>query len=159
VHLGQLWTTEARKKSTSALLESIESGSFVPRKGELHHQWTGGYQAARERSRLSGKQVERTRKYRKNNPDKVREFSSKRRGRKTGKLPKGTVLRIGELQRWKCAICSVGIKEKFHTDHVMPLAREGKHEPLNIQLLCPTCNTKKSAKDPIAFMQSRGFLL
>ena len=29
----------------------------------------------------------------------------------------------------------------------------------NIQLLRATCNTSKGAKDPIEFMQSRGFLL
>jgi hypothetical protein len=30
---------------------------------------------------------------------------------------------------------------------------------LNVQLLCPPCNLKKHAKDPIQFMQERGFLL
>ncbi|MBC7680751.1 MAG: HNH endonuclease [Ferruginibacter sp.] len=157
--IGQLWTPDARVKAVSAVAKSIEDGLFTPKKGVLHPQWTGGYEAARDRSRLSGKDSERTRNYRKNNPEKVREFSSKRRGLKTGALPSGTVSRIGMLQRWMCAICTAGIKGKFHADHITPLARGGKHEPLNIQLLCPTCNVRKSAKDPIDYMQSRGFLL
>ena len=155
----KLWTTDARIKAASAIEKSIEDGLFTPKKGPLHRQWTGGYEAARERARLSGKDAERTKAYRKNNPEKIREFSSKRKGLKTGKLPRGTVLRIGELQRWMCPICTDGIKSKFHMDHIIPLARGGKHEPLNIQLLCPTCNVSKSAKDPVLYMQSRGFLL
>ena len=41
----------------------------------------------------------------------------------------------------------------------MPLARGGKHEASNLQLLCPPCNMSKNAKHPIDFMQQRGFLL
>jgi hypothetical protein len=33
------------------------------------------------------------------------------------------------------------------------------HTDFNVQLLCATCNLNKNAKDPIDFMQSRGFLL
>ena len=46
-----------------------------------------------------------------------------------------------------------------HVDHIVPLAKGGQHVASNIQILCPTCNVRKSAKDPIDFMQSRGFLL
>lgn len=48
-----------------------------------------------------------------------------------------------------CKTCSI---EK-------PLARGGTNQRTNLQLLCPPCNLSKSAKDPIDFMQSRGFLL
>ena len=40
-----------------------------------------------------------------------------------------------------------------------PLALGGSNDKANLQLLCPTCNAKKSAKHPIDFMQSRGLLL
>jgi len=63
------------------------------------------------------------------------------------------------MQRWKCAVCAVGIKDNYHLDHITPLARGGKHEPRNLQLLCPTCNVRKSAKDPIAYMRELGRLL
>ena len=42
---------------------------------------------------------------------------------------------------------------------IKPLARGGTNQRTNLQLLCPPCNLSKSAKDPIDFMQSRGFLL
>ncbi len=44
-------------------------------------------------------------------------------------------------------------------DHVISLAAGGEHAPLNIQLLCKTCNLKKSAKHPVDFMQQMGKLL
>lgn len=47
----------------------------------------------------------------------------------------------------------------YHVDHIQPLALGGSNDKTNLQLLCPTCNTKKSAKHPIDFMQSRGLLL
>lgn len=41
----------------------------------------------------------------------------------------------------------------------MPLAKGGEHTPFNIQLLCPRCNVRKSAKHPVDFMQENGYLL
>lgn len=63
------------------------------------------------------------------------------------------------LQRGKCACCRTSIKDGYHVDHIMPLAKEGGNDRFNLQLLCPTCNLQKSAKHPVDFMQSRGFLL
>ncbi|MFZ1365737.1 MAG: HNH endonuclease signature motif containing protein, partial [Brachymonas denitrificans] len=63
------------------------------------------------------------------------------------------------LQRGKCACCRTSIKRCYHVDHIEPLARGGSNDRTNLQLLCPTCNTRKSAKHPIEFMQSRGLLL
>lgn len=40
----------------------------------------------------------------------------------------------------------------------MPIARGGSNTDDNVQLLCPACNLKKSAKHPVDFMQERGFL-
>jgi 5-methylcytosine-specific restriction endonuclease McrA len=47
----------------------------------------------------------------------------------------------------------------YHLDHIIPLARGGKNEDRNMQVTCPTCNRQKHSKDPIEFMQSRGYLL
>jgi len=44
-------------------------------------------------------------------------------------------------------------------DHIVPLAKGGKNIDSNIQLTCPKCNLEKNSKDPIEFMQSRGYLL
>jgi 5-methylcytosine-specific restriction endonuclease McrA len=47
----------------------------------------------------------------------------------------------------------------YHLDHIVSLKRGGDNVDSNMQLLTKRCNQNKSAKDPIAFMQSRGFLL
>lgn len=104
---------------------------------------------------------EQTRSYRARNPEMMRESKRRRSAAKEpGKrLPRGTVKRLGEAQRWRCAACACDISSNYHLDHVMPLALGGRHEPGNLQLLCPPCNLCKSAKHPIDFMQQRGFLL
>lgn len=62
-------------------------------------------------------------------------------------------------QKGKCPWCKVSLKAGYHIDHHMPLARGGTNDISNIQLLCADCNRRKSHKHPIAFAQSRGFLL
>jgi 5-methylcytosine-specific restriction endonuclease McrA len=101
----------------------------------------------------------RTKAYRAANPDKVREFAQSRSRRKFGRLPRGTVASLYKMQRGTCPVCRRALGNSYHTDHIVPLARGGKHEPGNIQLLCGPCNVRKSAKDPVVFMQERGYLL
>lgn len=153
------FTDEANRKRAETRRRLIDAGMFEHLKGPGNPRWNGGAKACRARLQESGKLAEWTRAYRKANPDKVREFNKNRNNRMTGRLPRGTVKRIGELQKWKCAICRKGIKKHYHVDHIIPLARGGEHAPHNIQLCCPTCNVRKSAKDPIEYMQSIGRLL
>jgi 5-methylcytosine-specific restriction endonuclease McrA len=97
------------------------------------------------------------------NPLASRRLRHSKRARKKangGKLSPGIALKLFSLQRGKCAICKKSLRKTgFHLDHVIPLSRGGANIDRNIQLTCPTCNIKKGSKDPIAFMQSRGFLL
>ena len=77
-----------------------------------------------------------------------------------GKLSTGLVAKLLMLQRGKCACgCGKPLNNEFHMDHRMPIAKGGRHHDDNMQLLLPLCNMQKNAKDPIDFMQSRGFLL
>ncbi len=122
-------------------------------------RWRGGRAESVRRRIESGAANDSTRRYRAANPERVREFSRRRKGRKTGRLPRGTVATIFKNQRGRCAVCRTKLGSSYHTDHIMPLAKGGEHAALNIQLLCATCNVRKSAKDPIKFMQERGFLL
>jgi 5-methylcytosine-specific restriction endonuclease McrA len=63
-------------------------------------------------------------------------------------------------QGGKCAVCRVRVGVKsYHRDHIVPLSRGGSNFISNIQILCPGCNMEKGAKNPIEFMQSRGYLL
>lgn len=135
-----------------------ERGEINYPRGEAHPSWKGGVEAQKERRRP--KMAASLRKYRKANPHKVREWKHRRsNGKVLPRLPYGTIPRLGELQRWKCAICRIGIKCAYHVDHIMPIAKGGKHEPRNLQLLCATCNVRKNSKDPIAYMQEVGRLL
>lgn len=146
-----------RKAHEARQLALAKSQGAWYKSGAEHPSWKGGRAASMERRR--DKDRENLRRYRAANRDKVREFVNRRGGRKIGRLPKGTVGRIGALQQWKCAICRVSVKDAYHVDHIMPLAKGGKHEAANIQILCPSCNVRKSAKHPVDFMQERGFLL
>jgi 5-methylcytosine-specific restriction endonuclease McrA len=69
------------------------------------------------------------------------------------------IKRLFSLQRGHCAACRKSIKPGYEIDHIIALARGGSNYPSNLQLLCPKCNAQKHAKDPIDFMQSRGYLL
>lgn len=96
----------------------------------------------------------------KNNPEKIKIKNQKRRTAKsTGSLTATHIKAMYISQKEKCPVCKKSIKDKYHIDHVTPLAKGGSNDIENIQLLCPFCNLSKGAKDPIEFMQSRGFLL
>jgi 5-methylcytosine-specific restriction endonuclease McrA len=99
----------------------------------------------------------------KNNPKKMRIIYHNKRARKKangGGLSPGVVEKLLVFQKNRCAICRASLKKiGYHLDHIVPLARGGKNIDSNAQLACPTCNMQKNAKDPIAFMQSRGYLL
>jgi len=150
---------EVRAAAAETRRESIATGRVVPPRGDQKPNWKGGPAARQRRLLESGKAAAKVRKYRAANPHKIKEFSQRRKGRKLGRLPRGTIPRIGEAQRWKCAICRTGIKAGYHVDHIEPLKRGGQHVPANVQLLCETCNVRKNAKDPIDYMRSLGRLL
>jgi 5-methylcytosine-specific restriction endonuclease McrA len=52
-----------------------------------------------------------------------------------------------------CFWCEADCADKFHIDHVMPLARGGKHQVANLCIACPRCNLRKNAKHPDNFRQ------
>lgn len=154
-------TPESLRKGQETRKRREASGELVRPKGEANKQWRGGPKASRERQIADGRSAAYRRAYRAKNPHKVREFAIRRKNAKGHgtKLPPGTVQRIGDLQKWKCAICRVSIRKSYHMDHIMPFKRGGTHEPRNIQLLCPTCNVRKNSKDPVTYMQELGRLI
>lgn len=153
----QINAPEVQGKAVANRRASIAKNGTKHKHGVLSASWMGGKEASTARGRPKAR--ESLNKYRKNNPEKVREFTQRRKGRILGSLPKGLLKKIGDSQKWMCVVCRASIKSFYHMDHVMPLAKGGKHEATNIQLLCPSCNVRKSAKHPIDFMQERGFLL
>lgn len=96
------------------------------------------------------------------NPEKRAALENVRRTRKAGSGGKFTAAQIATLhskQRGRCACCSTNLKGRFHRDHIMPVALGGSSDITNIQLLCPTCNSRKGAKHPIEHAQELGRLL
>jgi len=101
-------------------------------------------------------------KWKDNNKDAVRSGTRNRRATKKnadGSHTKEDIAFLMQKQKHKCAVCKCCVKTKFHVDHIKPIARGGSNDRKNLQILCPPCNMKKGAKDPIDFMQGNGFLL
>jgi len=150
---------EVRERARKTFLRKLAAGEVTVHRGPDNPMWRGGLEASKKRRIESGKSAAYCRKYRKENPERAREWAKARRGKLETRLPRGTIKRIGEMQRWQCGICRCSIKRDYHIDHITPLKLNGKHEPANIQLLCPSCNVRKSAKHPVDYMQERGYLL
>lgn len=100
------------------------------------------------------------------NPEKRAANKRNRRARtrnSDGSHTAADVRAIFDNQGGLCANCHAKLfksgKQKFHVDHIMPLALSGSNRPENLQCLCPPCNLSKGAKHPIDFAQSMGKLL
>lgn len=157
--LAAINAPHAKAKSVASRKKNIKDGSTVLPTGSSNKRWHGGLQATRQRRQENGRARAEARSYYARNKDKAREKSIRRHGMCSQPLPQGTVKRLGASQRWKCAACAVDIRKQYHLDHIVALSKGGKHDPINLQLLCPRCNVRKSAKHPVEFMQEMGFLL
>lgn len=106
------------------------------------------------------KWLESKRKWSKANLDLLRDKSARRRAKTNGgRLSRGIAQKLLRLQKGRCVACSADIRSGYQIDHIVPIALGGSHVDSNIQLLCPRCNRKKGAKDPIRFAQENGRLL
>lgn len=130
-----------------------------------------------QRAKESGKPLERARRYRaekpehfaakskrwrQSNPDKVRVLDANKKQRRRGvegTVTKAEIDAILKAQRHRCAWCATSIRRHRHMDHIQPIARGGKNVASNIQGLCPPCNQRKHAADPLDFARREGRLL
>lgn len=129
------------------------------------------------------------RRWQQANPDKMREYDRRRREKNPEKAAarlealtakqaykdasrtnrrsrvrgnRGTVTgaalqSVKDRARGRCANC--GKRRKLEYDHIVPLARGGRHDAKNLQMLCRPCNVEKHARDPIEWAQDNGRLL
>lgn len=109
------------------------------------------------------KRVASSLKWQKTNLEAVRTIHAARRARKNaapGQHTAADIKALFVLQKGKCICCRVSLDDGYHVDHIYPLSKDdSSNDKYNLQLLCQPCNNQKSAKDPITFMQSRGFLI
>jgi 5-methylcytosine-specific restriction endonuclease McrA len=110
--------------------------------------------------------IAKTNRYRLENYDAVLQVLRNRRARKKnaqGSHTKKDIETLLLLQKHKCASCTKKLKlsgkGKYHIDHITSLARGGSNDKYNLQILCPECNLRKHAKDPIDWAQKNGRLL
>jgi 5-methylcytosine-specific restriction endonuclease McrA len=138
-----------RTKSTTAAYYAANS----ERKKAYSKAW-GEANPERKKEKLTA--------WREANPEARRIHEHNRRARKRengGNLSKGLTKKLFKLQNGKCPCCQQPLGNDFNLDHIVPLALGGSNTDENIQLLRKQCNNQKSAKHPIDFMQSKGFLL
>jgi len=135
---------KAQKKAKIAWKKRHELMPII-KKGEENPNWKGGKKATYERRKNIG--ILRTYYHNRRNKGGFK------------KMPADVVEELGNLQKWKCGICNCNIKNNYNIDHIIPIASGGGNEKTNLQLTCKKCNSQKGAKDPIDFMQSKGFLI
>lgn len=133
----------AREKQRVARLASVDSWAHKCR-GERSPRWKGGRKATYERMKAAGC---------------IRNANNKRRDKRKRSLARGVIPRLERLQRMKCANCRACLRRGYHLDHIVPISKGGAHEERNVQLLCPPCNRRKSARMPIEWAQLNGRLL
>lgn len=115
-----------------------------------------------EKKKLSGKAWRTSHPEFKPKPETKRAVYNNRRARiknAEGRFTTSDVTRIRRAQRDKCAMCRANLRGRWHTDHITPLFLGGTNWPSNIQLLCRSCNLRKSWKDPIIFSRELGLLI
>lgn len=112
------------------------------------------------------KVAEKDRRYRAAHPETISGHRRTRRARKLnaeGKHTADEVRLIFQSQRGLCANCKTKLStdgdNKYHIDHVMPLALGGSNWPENLQCLCHKCNLSKGSKHPDIWAKENGRML
>lgn len=119
--------------------------------------WTANWHAKNREKNLA-----RMKAWRDSHPESSRIHNHNRASRirfNGGRLSPGLTDKLFKLQCGRCVCCGDPLGKTYQLDHIVPLARGGSNEDWNMQLLTRNCNREKHAKDPITFMQKRGFLL
>ena len=137
-------------------ISAYKASYRVKSAAQLRVKKAADYEKNKERISVRAKEWARS------NPAKCAAYRANRRARKMangGSLSPDIVTRLYKLQRGMCACCGQQLGDDYHLDHRVPLSRGGVNEDGNMQLLRQRCNNQKHAKDPIEFMQERGFLI
>lgn len=167
LELGRRWNLENRERVKErnrqyreANRESLISQSreyYTENRKALLTQKQEYYLANRDKIILAHKE-----RYKSLDPEilkVLRRNAKAKRKSAEGEHSLGEITDLFERQKGKCANCRKGLKGGYHADHIVPIALGGSNYISNIQLLCPTCNLKKHAKDPVEWANENGRLL
>ena len=101
--------------------------------------------------------AEARKEYRARNREKCREWANERKAKQRaggGGLSRGYVVTLFKRQCGLCVACHADLQVTGkHIDHIVAISNGGLHCDENVQLLCPTCNRRKSAKDFDVFLR------
>jgi 5-methylcytosine-specific restriction endonuclease McrA len=88
--------------------------------------------------------------YRLEHPEEYKEYNLQYRHALRaggGRMSKGYSKRLMIEQNGMCNACKCDLSISGHElDHIVPISKGGPHCDANVQLLCPPCNRRKSAK-------------
>ena len=99
-------------------------------------------------------------RWRRSNMETFRGYVRNRRARKvaSGRLSSGLIERLLREQNGACLYCGADLfVVERHLDHRMPLKLGGTNTDDNMQLLCRSCNCRKSAKHPEIYEKEIGY--
>lgn len=173
---------KARSETYKARKTELSKKRYAEKKDEYAKHWANYYAENKESLNKKNKvwreaNRERLEQYRIENSDRIYQYRARhykenydyylirnRARRAAERSAEGThskkdIELLERKQKGRCAFCVKPISSGYHVDHIVPLALGGGNGPENLQLLCPTCNLKKGAKDPIEWRRQNGMLL
>lgn len=116
---------------------------------ELNAEWREKNAERRRAYHAQDHFREKRRLYKQANPEVVNLYNAKRRERKYGTISELTPeerARVDAIYRQRDAVSQwTGLK--YEVDHIIPLARGGKHHPDNLQLLTEAENRSKGVSN------------
>ncbi len=95
--------------------------------------------------------LRRAREWAKRNPEHKAALTRNRRARlkdAEGRHTADDVRLLLHVQDGCCAMCGADVTVERHVDHIVPISKGGRNDILNLQILCPSCNMRKSDKMP-----------
>jgi 5-methylcytosine-specific restriction endonuclease McrA len=140
--------TACAKAKTRA---QVDSGYY-----KRHYQENAASILERQRACNSRNTADRTRRaaeWARLNPEKRRAISNQYKHRRRSK--EGAGIPTDVLRSWTaaqpkvCFYCETPCQSNFHVDHFVPLAKGGAHVLTNLRISCGPCNRRKSARDPL----------
>jgi len=107
--------------------------------GEFYHE-NDGYTSEEVRLLLWERDQKKRRKVERLRKELLSDRAIEQAGRE--RIPEDVRIFVWKRDGGRCVQC--GSQENLEFDHIIPLARGGSNTARNIQLLCETCNRRKS---------------